>query len=162
MYRAIMGYLVTKYGRDDSLYPKDAEKRAMVDRILYFDIETLYRSIQDYFKPKILGSGILEPSKGNALKQSLEYLDEFLSADRNGGGSYVAGSQLTIADFAVLASVSHLVALGWSISSYPNVSRWFEKLKKELPFYHPCVDEGVKMLLDWISCVEEKTKKSSS
>ena len=44
-----MGYLVAKYGKDDSLYPKDAEKRAMVDRILYFDIDTLYRSIQDYY-----------------------------------------------------------------------------------------------------------------
>lgn len=44
-----MGYLVGKYGADDRLYPRDPEKRAIVDRMLYFDIGTLYRAMIDYF-----------------------------------------------------------------------------------------------------------------
>lgn len=44
-----MGYLVHKFGQDDRLYPKDAQKRAIVDRMLYFDIGTLYKSMVDYF-----------------------------------------------------------------------------------------------------------------
>merc|ERR1719370_636707 len=35
--RAISAYLVNKYGKDDSLYPKDPKTRAMIDRLLYFD-----------------------------------------------------------------------------------------------------------------------------
>ena len=47
--RAILGYLVNKYGKDDQLYPSDPQKRALVDRMLYFDIGTLYKSMVDYF-----------------------------------------------------------------------------------------------------------------
>ena len=41
--RAICGYLVQKYGKDDSLYPKDAVKRAVVDQLLYFDMGVFYQ-----------------------------------------------------------------------------------------------------------------------
>ena len=47
--RAILSYLVNKYGKDDNLYPKDPQKRALVDRMLYFDIGTLYKAMVDYF-----------------------------------------------------------------------------------------------------------------
>lgn len=39
---AIMSYLVDKYGKDDSLYPKDPYKRALVDQRLHFDSGILY------------------------------------------------------------------------------------------------------------------------
>jgi len=38
-----MGYLVDQYGKDDSLYPKDPKKRAIVNQKLYFDCGTLYQ-----------------------------------------------------------------------------------------------------------------------
>lgn len=41
--RAIMTYLVEKYGKDDSLYPKDPKARAVVNQRLYFDLGTLYQ-----------------------------------------------------------------------------------------------------------------------
>jgi hypothetical protein len=51
--RAIMCYLVNKYSGDDpekqKLYPTDPEQRAIVDRSLFFDIGSLYKSIVDYF-----------------------------------------------------------------------------------------------------------------
>ena len=42
--RAICGYLVQKYGKDDSLYPKDPKARAVVDQRLYFDMGVFYQS----------------------------------------------------------------------------------------------------------------------
>lgn len=39
---AINVYLVTKYGKDDSLYPKDFFKRAIVDQRLHFDSGVAY------------------------------------------------------------------------------------------------------------------------
>jgi glutathione S-transferase len=41
--RAIITYLVEKYGKDDSLYPKSPKTRAAVNQRLYFDMGTLYQ-----------------------------------------------------------------------------------------------------------------------
>ena len=42
--RVAAAYLVNKYGKDDKLYPKDPETRAMVDQMLYFDMGVLYKA----------------------------------------------------------------------------------------------------------------------
>lgn len=39
---AINAYLVQKYGKDDSLYPKNLKERAKVDERLHFDNGTLF------------------------------------------------------------------------------------------------------------------------
>lgn len=43
---AILSYLVNQYGKDDSLYPKDPYKRAMVDQRLHFDNGILYMRLK--------------------------------------------------------------------------------------------------------------------
>ena len=43
-----MGYLVDKYAKDDALYPKDVQKRAIVDRYLYYDMGSVYRVIGEF------------------------------------------------------------------------------------------------------------------
>lgn len=40
-----MGYLASKYAKNDSLYPKDAKKRGMVDQMLYFDAGSLHENM---------------------------------------------------------------------------------------------------------------------
>lgn len=47
--RAILTYLVEKYGKDDSLYPKDPKVRAVVNQRLYFDMGTLYQRFAGKF-----------------------------------------------------------------------------------------------------------------
>lgn len=43
--RAIVTYLTDKYAAGSSLYPRDVEKHAMIDNLLMFDIDTLYKTM---------------------------------------------------------------------------------------------------------------------
>lgn len=44
--RAIASYLADKYGKDDQFYPKDLQKRAVVNQRLYFDASNLFVKIR--------------------------------------------------------------------------------------------------------------------
>jgi len=47
--RAILSYLVSAYGKDDSLYPTDVRTRALVDQRMQFDLGTLYLRMTEYY-----------------------------------------------------------------------------------------------------------------
>lgn len=65
------------------------------------------------------------------LTDSLTFLEIFLI-----NKDYVAGDTLTIADISMLANVTHLeVAVEFDLSSYPNIWGWFNRLRRELPYY---------------------------
>ncbi|XP_072158456.1 glutathione S-transferase D1-like isoform X1 [Bemisia tabaci] len=52
--RAIVTYLSDKYGKDDSLYPRDLQARAIIDQMFYFDMGTLYQAMVDYWNYCVL------------------------------------------------------------------------------------------------------------
>nr|CAD7456813.1 unnamed protein product [Timema tahoe] len=102
--RAILGYLVDKYAKDDSLYPKDTTKRALVNQKLYFDME-LFGRFLIYFKPILFSGDPPDSADLEKIKESLGFLDQFLV-----GLSWSAGEDITIADYALIATVSNVQA----------------------------------------------------
>jgi len=46
--QAICAYLVGQYAKNDHLYPEEAQQRARVDQILYFDASVLFPSLKLY------------------------------------------------------------------------------------------------------------------
>ncbi|VVC93296.1 unnamed protein product [Leptidea sinapis] len=109
--RAIACYVAEKYGKD-SLYPKDIKKRAIVNQ----------RLIRAICYPILFG-GVTEIQKHlmDELNTTLTFLDQFLE-----GLNFVAGDNLTIADTAILASISSILAVGWDISLFTNIQRWLK------------------------------------
>ncbi|KAH8357184.1 hypothetical protein KR084_008260, partial [Drosophila pseudotakahashii] len=145
--RAIAVYLVEKYGKDDSLYPKDPKKQAVVNQRLYFDMGTLYDAFAKYYYP-IFRTG--NPGTEEDLKKietSFGFLDTFLE-----GQDYVAGDQLTVADIAILATVSTFEIVKYDLSKYANVTRWYENAKKVTPGW----DENWEGLLAMKSFLEAR------
>ncbi|XP_022208466.2 glutathione S-transferase T2-like [Drosophila obscura] len=146
--RAIATYLVEKYGKDDSLYPKDPQKRAVINQRLYFDLSTLYDSFAKYYYP-YFHTG--KPGDAEALKKvetSFEFLNTFLE-----GQTYVAGSQLTVADIAIVATVSTFDIVEFDLTKYPNVARWYANAKKVTPGW----DENWEGLQQLKKIIEEMT-----
>jgi len=128
--RAILGYLVDQYGKDDTLYPKDPKKRALVEQRLYFDAGTLYQRFGDYYYPTMFGGAPADPAKMEKLEEAFAFLNTFLE-----GQSWAAGSNMTIADLALVASVATVEAVEFNVKKYPNVQSWYERVQKNAPGY---------------------------
>ncbi|XP_055849627.1 glutathione S-transferase D1-like [Episyrphus balteatus] len=119
--RAICVYLVEKYGKTDSLYPKDPKKRAVINQRLYFDMGTLYQRFADYYYPQIFAKAPADPEKFKKMEEAFGFLDIFLN-----GQQYAAGESLTVADIALVATVSTYEVAKFDINKYPNVAKWYK------------------------------------
>jgi glutathione S-transferase len=78
-------------------------------------------------------------------------LDLFLSKTR-----YVAGDELTIADFSVITSLTFAEVMDYSLKNYKNITSWQDRLKSELSYYHECHDQGNKEFREWLNSLIEK------
>lgn len=125
--RAISIYLVEKYGRNDSLYPKDQKKRALINQRLYFDMGTLGQRFGDYFYPMIRENKPADAEKFKKLEEAVELLDKFLESTK-----YSAGDKVTIADYALFTTFSSLVVADYDFSRFENVTRWFDLCQESL------------------------------
>ena len=139
--RAVMVYLVEKYAKTDSLFPKCPKKRAVINQRLYFDMGTLYKSFGDYYYPQVFAKAPADPELYKKIEAAFEFLDIFLS-----GNQYAAGDSLTVADLAFLATVSSFEVAGFDFSKYANVAKWYANAKTVAPGF----DEN------WQGCLEFK------
>ncbi|KAL0832359.1 hypothetical protein ABMA28_001791 [Loxostege sticticalis] len=138
--RAISRYLLAKYGKNSSLYPEDLETRAKIDQILDFELGTLYAGYANYAHPMFEGAPP-DPAKLKKIEDGLQILNTMLE-----GQHYAVGSELTLADLALVATVSTLDAMAVSFEKFPNVTKWYELIKTTAPKYEEMNGKGVEML----------------
>jgi len=152
--RAIMCYLVQKYGKDDKLYPKDLQERAQVDKMLFFDASRLYPAIRGYFVNYIRLNR--EPSDEDfaRLKDAMVIFDKILEST-----PYASGQHVTIADLTLIVTVTTLEALNIDYAQYANVSRWVRKIK-ELKPYSEAVQAGLNDFKQFVDTKKEEIRKN--
>ncbi|XP_020817929.1 glutathione S-transferase D6-like [Drosophila serrata] len=127
--RAIVVYLVEKYGKPDSaLYPKDPQKRALINQRLYFDMGTLYDAFGKYFFPLLRTGKPGTQENLDKLNTAFGLLNTFLEDQ-----DYVAGSELSVADIVILATVSTIEMVDFDLKKFPNVERWYKNAQKVTP-----------------------------
>lgn len=81
-----------------------------------------------------------DPEKKKSLEEALAWLDELLD-----GQEFSAGSKITIADFALIATVSSIIEAGIvDISKYKNIKAWVEKCKSKMTGYESENGKGAK------------------
>ena len=138
---AIMAYLVSKYGKDDSLYPaKDLKRRAIIDQRLHFDSSTLFTRAVLISKPLLFENIYPSKERLDALDETLNIVDQILATNNSG---YIAGDQLSIADFSFITSLT-ASNLFVPYSKFPNIKAYIDKMEK-MPFYKENV-EGLSLL----------------
>lgn len=139
--RAILGYLADRYADSDSLYPQDPKGRAMVNQRLYFDAGTLHQRLFDYMVPVVFRGERPSEDQWKKVEEAFGFLEKFLE-----GQEWVAGDNITIADYALAVTTSNGEAFGLDVENYPNVSRWFKKCKETIQDYEELNQEGANQL----------------
>ncbi|XP_004537629.1 glutathione S-transferase 1 [Ceratitis capitata] len=137
---AIITYLVDKYGVDDSLYPKDLIQRAKVNQILFYEATMVFdRTFLPISKAVFNNHNVIPVAKIDAVYSVYERLESFLQEH-----PFVAGENLTVADFSLIVTISSLFTYAELVESkYPKIADWVRRLE-QLPYYAEGNDVGLK------------------
>ncbi|XP_017116353.1 glutathione S-transferase 1-like [Drosophila elegans] len=141
---AIIAYLVSKYADTDSLYPKDLLQRAVVDQRMHFESGVVFvNGIRSIIKPVLfLGQSKIPKERYDAIVEIYDFVETFLKEQ-----DYIAGNQMTIADFSLVSSVASLEAFGdLDVVKYPRISGWIKRLE-QLPYYEEANGKGARQLV---------------
>uniref|UniRef100_T1J4X3 ER membrane protein complex subunit 4 n=1 Tax=Strigamia maritima TaxID=126957 RepID=T1J4X3_STRMM len=129
--RSIMRYLVSMYpNKKYNLYPTSLKERAHVDKMLDFDLGTLYRSIEIYFEVYMFTETEPDQNKLTKVKHNIKIFEEILKKN-----AYAAGNKLTIADISLSVTMTTIDALLIDYSECQHINKWMKKIKSELPFF---------------------------
>ncbi|XP_049765305.1 glutathione S-transferase 1-like [Schistocerca cancellata] len=143
---AIATYLVSKYGKDDSLYPKDVKQRALVDQRLFFHGTKLFPRLRaTAFPVFFLGKRNVDADARDAIYDALGNLEKYLEPT-----GWVAGHHATVADISCGVTASTLQAMGVDFSAYPKIRDWLKNCRSTFSGYEEANQEGEKMFGDGI------------
>ncbi|KFB39337.1 glutathione s-transferase E4 [Anopheles sinensis] len=153
---AIIVYLVTKYAKDDSLYPADPATRAKVNSALHFDSGVLFARLRFYLEPILYeGSPDKPQEKIDNLYRAYGLLNDTLTGD------YIVGNSLTLADLSCIASISSIHAIfPIDQSKYPKLAAWVDRLS-QLPYYKATNQEGAEELAQAYQTILAKNQAQS-
>lgn len=125
---AIMQYLCDKYATNTHLYPKDPKERALVNHRLCFNMGFYYSSIGAYTMAPIFFDYQRTEMGLKKVNNSLAVFETYL---QRLGTKYAAGNHVTIADFALVSATLCLEAIGFDLTPYPLIIKWYELFKNE-------------------------------
>lgn len=128
--KPIMMYLAEKYGKNDSLYPKDPKSRALVNQRLFFD-SNLYDKFAAYYYANMFYGKPLVPENYKPMETTMEYFNIFLETSK-----YAAGDHITLADLALVTTISNYDVLGFDFTTYDFVREWYQKCQQTIKDYH--------------------------
>lgn len=128
---AICTYLIEKYAKDDSLYPKDLYVRARINQRLHFDTGVLFTKARASSEAIFIKSAHEYPSEAiDDIHSAYNFMETFLRADL-----FLVGNRMTVADLCCLATISTMdIPAPIQHESHPRLFDWFQRLC-ELPFY---------------------------
>ncbi|CAB3233290.1 unnamed protein product [Arctia plantaginis] len=120
---AITTYLINKYAKDDSLYPNDARRRALVDQRLHFDTGVLFAALFATMVPVLYhGEKTFRPENLAKIKNAYDIIEKFFS------GPWLTGDTLTLADICCVSTISSLnEIIPIDVNLYPKLTAWFTR-----------------------------------
>uniref|UniRef100_G3MTP0 Uncharacterized protein n=1 Tax=Amblyomma maculatum TaxID=34609 RepID=G3MTP0_AMBMU len=127
--RAIGMYLVNKYAPDSTLYPKEPQRRAVVDRMLFFEMAFMQESARAALKD-VIKRGSLTSERAQIVNNGLRMAIELL-----GSNKFLAGDELTLADIGLALSIGiTMTGLGGEeVQHFKELEEYHDRVRKEVP-----------------------------
>nr|AHC08057.1 delta glutathione S-transferase [Locusta migratoria] len=129
---AIVAYLVDRFGKNDSLYPKDIQKRSKVNERLCFDISLFTKVLKFVVGPLLRTHEPTEELRNDCI-DGLETVERFLSASK-----FIAGDDLTVADYCYYCTITFVDIPQKGVidlKKYKNIQRWMDLIHKTCPLF---------------------------
>jgi len=142
---AIIKYLAEKAG--SSLYPKDLRRRSVVDQWADFASIHIGMAMGRVFVNRVAYKIVGIEQDERSLKDGLEFLGRFLPVVEGQlkKSAFLAGPELSIADFSLLAHLDPAEVCSIDLSATPSLQRWRNALRDK-EFYQKCFPSYEKML----------------
>ncbi|XP_057379001.1 glutathione S-transferase 1-1-like [Daphnia carinata] len=159
--QAICMYLINRYGghKAQHLYPEEAQQRAVIDQLLNFGSSVLFANARDLFIPVVMhGAKQLDPAALKNFHDGIGFVDIRLA-----DSAYAAGQHLTIADIALVASISSIDAVDSRIlDKYSHIQTWLKRCQKEIAHYEELNGNGAKLYGQFVKNALEKIDVAES
>jgi glutathione S-transferase len=167
---AIMQYLCNKHGLD-RFYPRDPERRAMVDSAMFYLIGTVYPLVARATYPTLgfpqyageVGTAEVDDElKERAARDAAEALARPLEVYREfflGGQRFIGGEEPSIADIRLCATLEFLRAIDYDFPAW--ATEYMEAVEEALgdAYSEPAAD--VRGYLDYVRSQREETVKQA-
>lgn len=154
---AICAYLVDKYAKDDSLYPKDLQSRARCNQRMIFNATKLYVPLrQCCIQVNFRGAKEIPQDSVEQIYVACDFMEKFLESD-----PFLVGKKLTIADIGTAVTMSSIeVFAPLSSGKYPNICDWLQRINQSIPFFGQLNSDNVKIFQNLINENLEKNRSN--
>lgn len=138
---AILKYIADK--NDSPAYPKDLKQRARVNERMDWINTNFYREFAYHLVyPQVFPHHLRTPDVAQSSllawgKEKAEHWLKVLDHDLIGSRAFIAGDQITIADYFGSQILATGDLIGVSLEKYPNVNRWMASLRAR-PSWKKC------------------------
>src|SRR4030095_11690275 len=144
---AICRYLADKAG--SNFYPKDSRRRALIDQWTDFSSLHVGTAMARVFVNRVAYQVMGVEKDERSLKDGLAFLDRFLPVleGQLKKQAFLAGPEMTVADFSLLAHLDPADIASVDLSAYPALHQWRGGLQKQ-DFYQKCYPSYTQMVQD--------------
>lgn len=145
---AIMVYLTDKYAKDDTLFPKDVYKRALVNQKFAFDLGIAFPLLKTICAAFMLKEITALTEKFRAeIKTVYGFYETMLN-----GKEWIALDHLTLADFCCYTTAASMACqVPVDSTTYPNLNRWLDRCQKH-PLFGPDVNQ-LNHHIEYLKCI---------
>lgn len=154
---AIAIYLVEKYAKDDSLSPRDLQKRTNVNSRLFYVLSYFFTRLYLICVPGYAGEETEIPqSKIDDVIRGYETIERILSEN-----IYLAGDFYSLADLLFLCIMeSSIQLIPCEAEKYPKLNAWLEKVRKEQAYSEYNKEGADEQISFYKMCVENAKQES--